>query len=74
MEILLMVVEYSLCAATSNYNMLNVSLQSFQGQKKRKFHMGKHLPKTKKLPYETIYQKFHSRIHVLGISLLPSTH
>jgi hypothetical protein len=36
--------------------------------------MVKHLRKTKKLPYEATYQKFHSRIHVLGILLLPSTH
>jgi hypothetical protein len=34
--------------------------------------MGKDLPKTKKWPCEVTYQKFHSRILVLGISLLPS--
>jgi hypothetical protein len=36
--------------------------------------IGKHLPETRKLPYEAIYQKFHLKIHVLGILLLPSTH
>jgi hypothetical protein len=36
--------------------------------------MGNHLPDTKKSPCEAIYQKFHSRIHVLEILLLPSTH
>jgi hypothetical protein len=36
--------------------------------------MGKHLFETKKLFCEAIYQKFHSRIHVLEILLLPSTH
>jgi hypothetical protein len=36
--------------------------------------MGKHLPMTKKSPCEATYQKFHSRIHVLEILLLASTH
>jgi hypothetical protein len=33
MEILVTVVEYTLCASTSTCNMLNVNLQSLQGQK-----------------------------------------
>jgi len=36
--------------------------------------MGKHLLDTKKLPCEDTYQKFHSKIHDLGILLFPSTH
>jgi hypothetical protein len=35
--------------------------------------MGKDLPEAKKWPCEITYQKFHSRILVLGISLFPST-
>jgi len=38
------------------------------------FQMGKHLPETKKSHCEATYQKFHSKIFVLGILLLPSTH
>jgi hypothetical protein len=36
--------------------------------------MGKHLLETRKSPCEATYQKFHPRIHVLEILLLPSTH
>ncbi len=35
--------------------------------------MGNDLLKTKKWPCEATYQKFHLKILVLGISLLPST-
>jgi hypothetical protein len=35
--------------------------------------MGNHLLKTRKLPYEATYQKFHPKILVLGIMLFPST-
>jgi len=38
------------------------------------FKMGKQLPDTKKLPCGATYQKFHPRILVLGISLLPLAH
>jgi abortive infection bacteriophage resistance protein len=36
--------------------------------------MTKHLPKTRKSLSEITYQKFHLRIHVLEILLLPTTH
>jgi len=35
--------------------------------------MGKDLIETRKWPCEATYQKFHPRILVLGVSLLPST-
>jgi hypothetical protein len=36
--------------------------------------MGKHSFKIKKSPFEATYQKFHPKILVLGILLLPPTH
>jgi len=74
MERSVIVVKYSFSASTSNCNMLNVNLQLFQRQKVSELRMGKHLPKTKKLPCETTFQKFHLRIYVLEILLFPSKH
>jgi len=39
-----------------------------------KSQMGKHLLEIRKSPCEATYQKFHLKIHVLGILFLPSTH
>jgi hypothetical protein len=73
MERLVIVAKNSLYTSTSNCKKVNASFQSFQIQKLESLKSEKDFLETKKWPCEATYQKFHSRILVLGILPLPST-